>query len=60
MNWREYLEIISEICSIFSLIISIFVAFKVIMLTINFQNKTNIKIKGDRNETIGRDKNVEY
>lgn len=58
MNWREYLEIISEICSIIALIVSIFVAFKVIKLTINLQNKTNIKIKGDHNETIGRDKNV--
>jgi hypothetical protein len=48
----ETINVIASICSILSLIISLFVATQVYSIKNSF-NKTNQKVKGDGNTTVG-------
>lgn len=45
------LSVIADICSLISLVISLFVAYKIVKIT------NNVNIKGDSNKTAGRDMN---
>lgn len=58
----EYFNIISGVCSIIGLLVSIFVASKVIKITSNDNSKTKVKQSenklGDNSIMSGRDTNV--
>jgi hypothetical protein len=60
MTKIQILEVASEIASILSLIITIFVASQVIKIKINVSNKMDIKqsAKGDSNVQIGGNNDV--
>lgn len=52
----EVLAMIGSVCSILSLLISIFVATKVISISNRFSSSA--KVDGDGNLVVGRDANV--
>ena len=54
--YGNFIPLIGSVCSIFSLMVSLFVAFKVIKISQTFSSMN--KIKGDQNVFVGRDADV--